>query len=159
MVKYVLGFMFTPNRNTVWLIQKNRPVWQKGKLNGIGGHIEAKEDPTEAMVREFFEETGIMTKWDDWELVCVMGRNVEVQEGERKSADFECYVFRSFVGDYQKIKTMTDELVSFYQTNYIIGSEGLTISNLPWLIAMCLDNNDGFAPYEVIGRIRPSLVG
>ena len=40
--EYVVGFAFDKKRENVALIQKNRPPWQKGKLNGIGGHIEAE---------------------------------------------------------------------------------------------------------------------
>ena len=47
------------NNEDVALIRKNRPAWQKGKLNGIGGHIEQTDKtPYDAMVREFEEETG-----------------------------------------------------------------------------------------------------
>ena len=42
----------------VLLIEKTRPNWQKGKLNGIGGHIEPGETPQQAAKREFDEETG-----------------------------------------------------------------------------------------------------
>lgn len=55
--EYVLGFMFDPTLRKVLLVWKDRPTWQKGRLNGIGGHIEAGETPHEAMVREFEEET------------------------------------------------------------------------------------------------------
>ena len=40
MKKYVLTFLFTSDYKNVWLIEKNRPNWQKGSLNGIGGKIE-----------------------------------------------------------------------------------------------------------------------
>lgn len=33
----VLGFMFSPDCQSVALIEKNSPSWQKGSLNGIGG--------------------------------------------------------------------------------------------------------------------------
>ena len=37
MTKYVVGFMFSPDKQFVALIRKNRPEWQAGKLNGIAG--------------------------------------------------------------------------------------------------------------------------
>ena len=40
------------------VIKKERPVWQAGLLNAIGGHVEKGEYPVEAMQREFLEETG-----------------------------------------------------------------------------------------------------
>lgn len=44
---YVAGFLFgpMPRHNYVALIRKNKPDWQKGKLNGIGGKVEAGETP------------------------------------------------------------------------------------------------------------------
>ncbi len=36
---YVVGFMFTEDEKQVVLIEKKRPEWQAGKLNGVGGKI------------------------------------------------------------------------------------------------------------------------
>jgi 8-oxo-dGTP diphosphatase len=59
MISYVVGFMFSEYCNEIALIKKKRPEWQKGRLNGIGGHIEKNEVPHDAMYREFEEEAGI----------------------------------------------------------------------------------------------------
>ena len=63
---YVVGFLFTqkmigniPYKKYVLLIRKNRPVWQKGWLNGVGGGINPGETPAAAMDREFTEEAGL----------------------------------------------------------------------------------------------------
>ena len=62
MRKFVLGFLFDGNGN-VALIEKNRPEWQKGRLNGVGGQIEKGESPSQAIVREFQEEAGPEISW------------------------------------------------------------------------------------------------
>ena len=64
---YVCGFAFTHDQRVV-LIRKARPEWQRGLLNGVGGRIEEArgEVSTDAMVREFFEETGVAVYHDDW---------------------------------------------------------------------------------------------
>lgn len=49
---YVAGFMFNEDRTRVALIEKQKPDWQRGKLNGIGGKIEDDESPVEAMTSE-----------------------------------------------------------------------------------------------------------
>ena len=58
---YVLGFVFTPDPNYVLLIRKaGRSFdWQQGKLNGVGGAVDAGETPVQAMQRECQEETGL----------------------------------------------------------------------------------------------------
>lgn len=66
--KYVIGFMYVRDTRQVVMIRKNRPEWQAGRLNGVGGHIEPGESARAAMVREFQEETGMVTTTDDWTL-------------------------------------------------------------------------------------------
>lgn len=64
MIEYCCGYLFSPDFKQVLLIRKNRPVFLKGKLNGIGGKVESNESPDEAMIREFKEEAGrYITKW------------------------------------------------------------------------------------------------
>jgi hypothetical protein len=36
---YVVGFLFRNNLSEVALIKKDRPAWQAGHLNGIGGKL------------------------------------------------------------------------------------------------------------------------
>lgn len=66
MKSYVLGFFFDAKATCVLLIRKQRPEWQAGKLNGIGGKIEKDETPHNAMVRECQEETGLSTSAKQW---------------------------------------------------------------------------------------------
>jgi len=64
MRRYVAGFAFRGDK--VLLVRKNRPKWQAGFLNGIGGEMTLGESPAEAMRREFYEETG--GHFLDWQL-------------------------------------------------------------------------------------------
>lgn len=64
--------MFDDDMENVVLIKKNRPEWQKGKLNGVGGKIENNETPLYAMIREFQEETGCKTESSIWHHVCTL---------------------------------------------------------------------------------------
>jgi len=68
MKRYVVGFLFDDLTN-VLLIRKNRPEWQVGYLNGVGGHIE-DESELEAMIREAKEEIGVEIK--DWKSLAVV---------------------------------------------------------------------------------------
>lgn len=67
-MRYVCGFAFADvdQDRYVLLIEKLRPPWQKGYLNGLGGKIEGVETPEEAMAREFHEECGVHTHADEW---------------------------------------------------------------------------------------------
>lgn len=51
--RYVLGFKFYNNNGIMYavLIEKKRPEYIAGFLNGIGGKIEENERPIDAMVR------------------------------------------------------------------------------------------------------------
>ena len=63
-MRYVCGFAFNIERTRVLLIQKMKPTWQKGRLNGVGGKIEGDETPIAAMKRECFEEVGCQFDWE-----------------------------------------------------------------------------------------------
>jgi 8-oxo-dGTP pyrophosphatase MutT (NUDIX family) len=56
-----------PNATHILLIEKNRPTWQAGLFNGIGGKLEEGETAVEAMARECLEETGLAIAADDWQ--------------------------------------------------------------------------------------------
>lgn len=43
----------------VLLVLKDKPLWQRNRLNLIGGKIEPNEEPIDCAVRELKEETGL----------------------------------------------------------------------------------------------------
>jgi 8-oxo-dGTP pyrophosphatase MutT (NUDIX family) len=60
MKEYVLVFAVPISKNNkVLLVLKNRPAWQAGFFNLVGGKIEEKETPLEAGIRELKEESGL----------------------------------------------------------------------------------------------------
>lgn len=122
---YVLGFAFSEDKESVLLIEKLKPEWQAGLLNGIGGKVEGSEHPLAAMIREFKEECGISTDVHHWKQFLEMnGRFGTV------------YCYFAFM-DISGANTMEDEEVVEAQVERISYLE--TISNLPWLIGMALD--------------------
>lgn len=116
MKNYVVGFMFN-NRGCVALIRKNRPEWQAGMLNGVGGHIEPYETAIQAMRREFNEEAGVDV---EWEYFCHI-------YGE----EYNLYCFRSTQDCI--IQTLTDEAVDWHPLKPLPFD---VIPNLNWLIPM-----------------------
>lgn len=122
MTRYVAGFAF--DGKMVALIEKQRPLWQKGLLNGIGGHIEEGEEPIDAMVREFREETGVNTMPHEWDRFATLTDGV----------NFEVTFFKTWCVDIAKLKTKTDEKVVIFPTEKV--NVFNCIPNLTWLIPM-----------------------
>ena len=57
MKTYTVGFVFDTKLEQVLLLHKQKPDWQVGKLNGMGGKVEAGESRVKCMARECREET------------------------------------------------------------------------------------------------------
>ena len=133
----VVGFLFNSTGNRVVLIRKNRPAWQAGKLNGVGGHIEQRlngvEKPHEAMTREFQEEAGYTSSlWEHY--VSLTGDWGKV------------HFFRNY-GDIDLCSTKTDEEVEIHYVHNLVHLD--VIPNLRWLIPLALHRHDSYAPIEV----------
>jgi 8-oxo-dGTP diphosphatase len=131
----VAGFLFSPEKDKVVLIEKNHPEWQKGRLNGIGGHVKKEENLTEAMIREFKEEAGVEIK--DWKAFAIMhGDRKRVPELKSSIYFWEVSFFYA-IGPLDKVRSMTDEQI------VIVDLESLykfkLIWNLHWLIPLALD--------------------
>jgi 8-oxo-dGTP diphosphatase len=134
--EYVLGFCFAPRtelrgtdpdpmaNHKVVLIRKNKPDWQRGLLNGVGGKIEPGESPDEAMAREWKEETGTIV--DDWEPFVVM-----------RFPGATIFVFKRMAHALPDVFTATDEPVSVWVVRDVMRHSG-KIPNLNWLIPMAL---------------------
>jgi 8-oxo-dGTP diphosphatase len=120
---YVLGFMFNGSRTSVALIRKTHPAWQAGLLNGIGGKMQDEETPNAAMVREFHEESGVITTEDSWSYFGYL-------QGEG-------YVVHCFAASSQKAwdaaESITDELIEDH--GFVVSPKEI-VPNLSWLIPM-----------------------
>jgi len=129
----VVGFMFDEKFEYVLLIRKTHPEWQKGLLNGPGGHREERDISTnDTMRREFEEETGIKTEWGAWKTIATLrwegGRRVwamtavaprsELFKAERDSLDKDEHV------EIVPVKSLADEK---------------TVGNVRWLVPMAID--------------------
>lgn len=127
---YACGFLFSKDRTRVILIRKNRPAWQAGKLNGLGGKLEPGETPYEAMRREFREEAGVdIPSWTECLTVT----------GEPSKADprgWRGHFFRAF-DDLEQCQAQTDERLEIHS---VVGLPRDTIPNLQWMIPMMLDD-------------------
>ena len=108
----------------VTLIRKNRPEWQAGKLNGVGGHVERGESYHECMVREFQEEAGVLIpEWTRFARV--------------KSPNATVVFFQATVPTFDGVETKTDEAIVF-RDGYDVPHD--VVPNLHWLIPMARSN-------------------
>lgn len=98
---FVLGFLFNAKLDKVVLIKKNRPDYQAGKLNGLGGKIEQEDCPKLKMVDKFVEEAGVIV--NDWKDCGVL-------------SDGKTYKVNIFgaKGNIEAVNTMTSEEVCVY---------------------------------------------
>lgn len=135
---YVLGFMFSHDKQRVALIKKEKPEWQRGKLNGIGGKIEEGESPVEAMVREFREEGGVDTPPAQWLQYCIMG----CPTGDDP---WQVYCFTT-IGDVDHLHTVTSEKITLEYTICVRPFEPKTVENLSWLVPLALDHLEDRRP-------------
>lgn len=127
MEKYVLGFLFRNRGREVLLIKKDHPQWQKGKYNGIGGHIQKDELSHPAIVREFLEEAGT---YELWRIYCKLYND---------NFEMDIY-FANFISGDNIPSSKTKEKIKWFPVNKLPKN---IIPNLPWLIPMALSFRKG----------------
>lgn len=128
--EYVLGLLFSEDLSSIVLIRKNRPAWQAGLLNGVGGKIEPGEQPLYAVVREFREETGVATDPLRWRAFA-----------ELSGDDFIVHCFAAFnTATLSAVKSATDEQVAAVPVARV--ARAACVLNLRWLIPLALESRE-----------------
>lgn len=135
-IEYVAGFMFFDGID-VALVRKSKPAWQAGKLNGVGGKVEEGETAIEAMVREFKEETVVLSDVGDWQHFATLHT-----KGNR------IHFFRSDAEKLWDFKSLPEEPVNWYAIDDVVHHQQ-TIPNLGWLIPMARIQKQLACPAEV----------
>lgn len=85
---------FVGNEVNVLLVLKDRPDWQKGFLNLVGGKVEENETIEQAALRELKEETGYEP--------CSISNKPCVKMGTIEGDNEEVHCFRVHVDDYDQ---------------------------------------------------------
>lgn len=131
---YCLGFIFDANRDINLMIEKNRPKWQEGLHNGIGGKVENGENPIDAMVRECKEETGLEIPDEKWKYA-----------GRLIGHGWKCNIYLTVYHDIHEARSMESEKVKALSTRELILGRIDTVSHSPALIQLCkmIMNDDG----------------
>lgn len=132
MKKYVCGFMFSDDLKAVALIRKEKPSWQKGKLNGIGGKIEPGEDSATAMRREFIEEAGVLS---DWQFYLKVQSHINKSEDDEAGFDIDFY---TTVGALGMLVSRTEEMIEIHTLDSLPRRIDL-IENIIWTVPMAAE--------------------
>jgi 8-oxo-dGTP diphosphatase len=97
MKNYVLGFGLSKDKSKIVLIKKERPDWQKGKYNGIGGKVELTDISIyDSMYREFFEETDVLIDKDDWMYFAKI-HNDNCDPNINSNEGYNVYCFKTYI--------------------------------------------------------------
>lgn len=115
----------------ILLIRKNRPPWQAGKLNMVGGHMEDMESPLDTAMREVFEETGIRLTPG----LCMYCK----YRFTSPTAKGVVYFFKA-VCDIDSFENKTDELCEIISLDALPDD---TVVHLRWLIPLGLNLTSG----------------
>lgn len=145
MKSYVVGFLFDEDREEVVLVRKNRPAWQAGLYNGVGGKIEIGEEPADAMVREFMEETGVTIT--DWAHFLTLNGD----DGSYDPKPDSLFTVHFFSAEQPKlhglVQTMTDEEICVVPLRKI-GAHN-AVPNLAWILPLALTEGPKLIATEV----------
>lgn len=144
----VLAFVFNTKKTKVLLIHKEKPEWQKGFINGIGGKVEKYETPLDAIVREIYEETGLNLIDQSWKL-----RSFSSMEGD----DWIVHNFVCFSDLIFLAKSNESEKVEIF--NYPLSKEIKTIYNLSYLLPLALDEQQRFTSIDYTSNGKVSKNG
>jgi 8-oxo-dGTP diphosphatase len=141
---YVAGFAFAPSFCRVLLVRKNRPAWQAGRLNAVGGKVEPGETPDAAMAREFVEETAIQAPLA-WEplltltTVPVGGHTPDTVHFYRGQVDADLLAAAVTAPP-------TDEPLELHDP---VALPGDVIPNLRWLVPLAGHTHDRYLPFDI----------
>ena len=104
-MRVVVGII-TDNKE-ILLLKKNKPDWQKGLYNGIGGKVELNTTPLETIIKKCQEELGVnISNW------------IEL-DSEISSSGVEIVYFLTTLneGEIKKLQSQTDERAELFSIN------------------------------------------
>lgn len=131
MKEFSLGFIFNKTGERVLLVHKQKPEWQAGKINGIGGKIEVGETPEDCIARETFEEARLTILPQAW-----------IYLGHKSEPSATIHIFMTmYEGDTSDAQKGDHEEVEWFPTDNLPEN---CIPNLRWMIP--------FAQEQMLGK-------
>lgn len=126
-MEYVVGFVYSAGQ--VLLVNKLKPSWQSGRLNGVGGKIEAGENPNVAIVREFKEKVSF--EINDWKIFATLTHNNA----------WKVYFYSSFHNRIDMLVPKYNDVGEELAWCNIHSLPSHIMHNLNWLIPLSLDSD------------------
>ena len=118
------------SRDRIALVRKNKPAWQAGRLNGIGGGMEDGESPLASMRREWSEETDTFNPfWCQFATICFNEAVV--------------HFFKASVPELPVLTEYNDigEKLEVWDYSAAVRSS-VVLPNLKWLLPMAFEDPD-----------------
>lgn len=145
MQNYCLGFLFSEDCSHVAMLTQVRNG--VGLLNGVGGKLEDGEQPIDAMVREFQEETGVFIPASEWKYRADFGDDT-----------YKVFVFSAFADAVYDVRTVEKEEVHILSVYSMLTSGFPLKDNIPELIPMCMvkdlvKSEEKTVPVTILGRL------
>lgn len=125
-IRATLLFVFTPGLSEVLLIEKNKPDFHKGLLNGLGGKNLENESDIACASRELKEESNLIIPEQNWKYYAHF---------HWQSWDVPVMA-AVYSGKKSEAKSMEDNTVAWHACQPLPEN---CISNLTWLIPMAKD--------------------
>lgn len=132
-----LGFVFDSTGKRVLLVHKKKPVWQNGKLNGIGGKIESGENIHECIARECMEESSLKIPPQNWQHFGTI---------QEKDCDIEVFATQYLGAVTDAVKTDHEEIEWFYHKRL----PTTVIKNLYFLIPAAYQKLQGYRFEKIV---------
>ncbi|MFD2042951.1 NUDIX domain-containing protein [Ornithinibacillus salinisoli] len=135
MLKYTIAFI--KRGEEILLLNRESSTWM-GSWNGVGGKIEKDETPTECIIREIKEETGLKVESVDYRGTVTWNVNsLNVNSG--------MYAFvvelPSTYHYYTPIKTV-EGILDWKKVDWIFHPENTGVANLNYFLSQILDNDE-----------------
>jgi len=135
-VRAALLFVFTPDLSEVLLVEKSKPKFHVGMLNGIGGKNDPGESDVACATRELKEESNLDIPEEAWKYYAHL---------HWQSWDVPVLT-AIYTGKKSDARTMEIDKVNWYACNALPEN---CITNLTWLIPMAKDVLKG-AEWETV---------
>lgn len=132
-MNYIYTLAFIKKGSDILMINRNKQPW-KGMWNGVGGKKNKDESPLDCIVREIYEETGILVKKEE-----VIDKGICTWNADFKSEASGLHLFFVNLNTNYILETpikMAEGILDWKDINFLLDKDNLGISyNIPYFIS------------------------